>query len=304
MNLPSSNLICPNHFMKNYIKKNFKIIDLFLKRKKIKKVKKLGTYTYQKIVSDLSNLGIKNGDSVFVHSSLSKLGFIEGGSETIINALKHQVGTEGTLIFPTFSFPGGGLLSTISDENYIFDVENEPSSVGIISEVFRKQKNVVRSIHPTHSIAAFGKHANDIVKNHIDLGSNFGKGTPFGKMLDLNVKMIGLGVRIPMFTFFHCVEDYNPDYFKGLYHKSTIPVKIKKGDNISIYETAYHDPLFVKDRIERNELIEKYFTDYFLDSNKLKTGKVGNANAIVIESQDFYSLTLELAKNDKTIYKI
>lgn len=218
--------------------------------------------------------------------------------------MKEVIGPSGTLILPTFSFAGGGVYGTISDENYIFDLETEPSYVGKISETFRKQLDTVRSVHPTHSVAAWGKDADFIVQQHADLGSNWGKGTPFGKMLDLNVKMIGLGVTLPKFTFFHCVEDYNLNYFPKLYSAEKKMVKVRKDGVETSVEIPFHDPAFLTDRIELNPKIGDYFTEHFLASGKLAQGKVGMANTLLITSSDFYDLTLELAKKNKTIYKV
>jgi aminoglycoside 3-N-acetyltransferase len=289
--------------MKTFLKK-IKIVNSYLKLKKIKKTKELGIYNYKDIKTHIENFGIKKGDHIFIHSSLSKLGYIDGGSETIIKVLKDIIGTEGTLIFPSFCFPGGGLLSTISNENYLFDKKKEPSSVGKISETFRKKEGVFRSNHPTHSISAIGKHAEFLTKKHIETGSNFGEGTPFKKMLELNVKMLGLGVKLPMFTFFHCVEDLNLDLFPGLYHKNKRPVKVRINEKIKVFQIPYHDPYFITDRIEQNNLIEKYFTDYFMSAKILKTGIIGSGDSILITCKDFYKTTLDLAKNNKTIYKI
>ncbi len=260
--------------------------------------------TADQIFEDLRNLGIRDGDKLFVHSALSKLGFVEGGSEAVIDALKKSVGPEGTLLFPTFTFPGGGVYATISDENYIFDVDVDRSYTGKISETFRTMQGVFRSIHPTHSVAAYGKLAENIVSHHIDLGSSFGEGTPFGKMIDLNVKIIALGVPISMFTFFHCLEDYHPEIFPGLFHENTMTIKVRKEGTISNYEMPYHNPDFTTDRIEKNPTIEKYFADYFLETAKLKKGKVGNADTLLINSQDLFNIGLELAKSGKTVYSI
>ena len=41
----------------------------------------------ERIIKDLKDLGLKEGDTVIVHSSLSSLGYVEGGADTVIDAL-------------------------------------------------------------------------------------------------------------------------------------------------------------------------------------------------------------------------
>ena len=55
------------------------------------------------IITGLRNLGLKAGDRVVVHSSLKAFGHVEGGPDTIIDALEEIVTEEGTIVMPTFS---------------------------------------------------------------------------------------------------------------------------------------------------------------------------------------------------------
>ena len=136
-----------------------KIKHSYDRKRKLKKVKASGSISREQLKQDFIDLGIHEGEVLFVHSAMSKIGFVDGGAETIINVLKEILGPEGTLAFPTFTFPGGGVYPTISNPDYVFDRENEPSSVGTITEVFRKMDGVYRSCHPTHSVSAWGKEA-------------------------------------------------------------------------------------------------------------------------------------------------
>jgi len=59
--------------------------------------------TKEDIKRGLETLGLKNGDSVGVHSSLSSFGYVEGGANAVIDALLEVVGPEGTIVMPTYS---------------------------------------------------------------------------------------------------------------------------------------------------------------------------------------------------------
>ena len=69
--------------------------------------------TKSDLIRDLRALGIKENDTVLVHSSLSALGFIEGGAETVIEALKEIITEGGNLLFPTLSYATVNLDTSI-----------------------------------------------------------------------------------------------------------------------------------------------------------------------------------------------
>ena len=58
--------------------------------------------TQTDLVSGLGSLGLTSGDVVFVHSSLSSFGHVEGGAETVVQAFLEVLGPEGTLAGPSF----------------------------------------------------------------------------------------------------------------------------------------------------------------------------------------------------------
>ena len=144
---------------------------------------------------------LKKGDVIFVHSSLSGLGHIKGGPAAVIAALKKAVGRQGTLVMPAFSwsFPDRKALP--------FDIKNSRSATGIISEIFRRQKGVLRSNNPTHSVCAWGRHAKEIVNAGAGLPP-FDKKGPFGKLLKYNAKVLFLGCGLNANSSLHAVEDW------------------------------------------------------------------------------------------------
>ena len=54
------------------------------------------TVTKQDIVNALAELGVKPGDLLEVHSSLSSFGHVEGGAAAVVEALMEAVTEEGT----------------------------------------------------------------------------------------------------------------------------------------------------------------------------------------------------------------
>ena len=91
--------------------------------------------TKEIIINGLKELGLKQGDTVLVHSSLSSFGYVDGGADTVIDALLETVGKEGTVLVPTLT--GSEHLS--AENPPVFDVRNTPCWTGKIPETFRKR---------------------------------------------------------------------------------------------------------------------------------------------------------------------
>ena len=59
--------------------------------------------TINSLYQDLVKLGVNRGDILLVHSSLSSLGWVCGGAQSVITAIMDVLGNEGTLIMPSHS---------------------------------------------------------------------------------------------------------------------------------------------------------------------------------------------------------
>ena len=98
--------------------------------------------TLKDIVSALQQLNIARGNVVYMHSSLSSMGHVEGGADTVIDAFFHVLGAEGTFCVPT-------IVYTVQGPRPPFDVEQSPSEVGRITETLRLRPDAHRSINPS-----------------------------------------------------------------------------------------------------------------------------------------------------------
>jgi aminopeptidase YwaD len=144
-------------------------------------------------------IGIRRGQTVMVHSSLSRFGFVEGGEDAAIDALLEAIGPRGTLVMPTLSF------SWIGHPPY--DPRRTPSQVGAITESFRRRPGVLRSPHPTHSVAALGPKARAIVSVHSPDMPVFSKDGAFGKLYGLDARILMLAP-LGANTIMHMAEEW------------------------------------------------------------------------------------------------
>jgi len=152
------------------------------------------------IVRDLRALGVRAGDLLLVHSSLSSLGYVSGGARGVIEALQEAVGPQGTLAMPAHSW------NRMERGCREFDARRTPSCVGRITEVFRRLPGVVRSLHPTHSVAARGPLAEWLVAGHHESQTPCGEGTPYARIMGRGGQVLLLGVTLHVHTCFHGME--------------------------------------------------------------------------------------------------
>ena len=89
-----------------------------------------------------------------VHSSLSSIGFVEGGAKTIGDCLLDVLGNEGTLVVPTFTYPSA--FTDSADAMWVFDPSSTNSGVGSITNEVIRRSSSRRSIHLWHSVSAIG----------------------------------------------------------------------------------------------------------------------------------------------------
>src|SRR5262249_41553617 len=136
------------------------------------------------IIAALRGLPLPNGAVVFIHSSMSKLGYVEGGAATVVAALDEVIVGErdGTVAGPTFSMTG--LMADTLRAGEVFDVRRTPSGTGRITELVRQRPDARRSLHPTHSVAAIGPRALWLVGGHHLDTRAFGQYSPFARVLE------------------------------------------------------------------------------------------------------------------------
>lgn len=174
--------------------------------------------TVRSLRDELRRLGLRAGDTLLVHSSLSSLGWVCGGPVAVIQALESVLGPQGTLVMPThtsqLSDPStwrnppvpGDWIEPIRRSMPAFDPAVTPTrGMGAIPECFRSQPGVLRSNHPHDSFAARGPRARKIVAAHT-LHDGLGEGSPLARLYDLDANVLLLGVGHDSNTSLHLAE--------------------------------------------------------------------------------------------------
>lgn len=156
------------------------------------------------ILASLREVGVEPNTTLFVHSSLSSLGWVEGAEHTVIDALLQAVGAGGLLVLPTHTW------STVNARQPVFHQSLTPSIVGRVTESFRQRAGVWRSLHPTHSVAAVGPDAEAFVRGHELYSTPCSRPSPYGQLVDRAGKVLLIGVGLESFTLMHAFEEWAP----------------------------------------------------------------------------------------------
>jgi aminoglycoside 3-N-acetyltransferase len=166
--------------------------------------RKQSPVTTAQLVTDLTRLGLHEGATVLVHSSLSQLGNVEGGANAVIDALMEVVGSAGTLLFPTLT--GTEMDGPLSPP--AMDLKSTACWTGRIPETARHRKGARRSVHPTHSIAALGFAADRYAAGHETGQTPCDKASPYARLIGESgfILLLG-GVTQESNTTLHCLEE-------------------------------------------------------------------------------------------------
>ncbi|NIZ91816.1 aminoglycoside N(3)-acetyltransferase [Kineococcus rubinsiae] len=172
--------------------------------------------TAPSLAQDLTALGVRTGSTVIVHTSLSALGWVVGGEQAVVAALRAAVGPAGTIVMPVQSWQlcDPALLHQtdpswwplVREHLPVYDAATTPSrTMGAVAEHFRTLPGTLRSAHPHRSFAAAGRLAHEVVARH-DLSEPMGEGSPLAVLHDLEADVLLLGVGAAKCTALHLAE--------------------------------------------------------------------------------------------------
>ncbi|SFF70749.1 Aminoglycoside N3'-acetyltransferase [Duganella sp. CF458] len=284
------------------------VLERLRRRSSAREVKQTQRHVSRdELVAGLARLGIAKGDAVFIHSSLKSLGYVEGGAATVVQALQEAVGPQGTLVLPTYYMPGGSIRGTCEMQDYVFDVRKHGTNMGRLPEAFLASPGIARSVHPTHSVSAWGRHAAYLTEAHHRAPSVFGEGSPWQRFVGLdNAKVLGLGISMGPVTFYHVLEDAMGDAFPvPVWGQETfhLPCIDQAGQRSDVPLRPF-DPALAQRRIDHRSRqdLRDYFMAEFKRSGLLHAGQVGEAPSWWIPARGFFDHLRQMADDNLTIY--
>lgn len=149
---------------------------------------------------DFSSLGILPGDTVLMHSSMKALGTDET-PEYFLKSLCDYLGEKGTLLLPALTY------SNVGENQPLFSVRETVPCIGLLPRVFVRMEGVIRSMHPTHSCAAYGYRAKEMTERHYLDKTPVGENSPFRILAEVGGKILMVGDINDHCTFMHGMEE-------------------------------------------------------------------------------------------------
>lgn len=164
-----------------------------------------------------------------MHSSFSIFNGFLGQPGEVIDRVLNVIGSKGNLLM--MSMPYTGSSYEYLKQNQTFDVRKTPSKMGIITEIFRRRPDVLRSLNPIHPLLAYGSRAKWIIDGHEKLHFSCGAGSPFEKLLELDGKGFFFDVGYLYFTFNHHLEHLFKDRVPlQIYHEHPLESVVIDGN--------------------------------------------------------------------------
>lgn len=161
-------------------------------------------FTPADLEAALRKVGVDAGDVVCVHCSYDAFRAFSGRPSDVVEVLQRLVGAKGVVMMPTMPFTGTAVDWAAAHPTV--DLRRTPSRMGLVSELFRRSPGVLRSIHPTHPVAAWGERAGELIANHAQAKTPCGEGSPYHQLLEHDGRIVFLGADVTSLTFFHTVE--------------------------------------------------------------------------------------------------
>ena len=159
-------------------------------------------YNKQQLLDSLRDIGVDPAGTLMTHLSYKAIGEVDGRGDTVLDALTEYM-RDGLLVLPSHTW------KHVGSTNPVFDVLYTPSNIGNLPELFRKRPGVRRSLHPTHSLAAAGKDAEEFLAGEERVETPCGKGGAYYRLWERNAQILMIGINFSCNTFIHGIEEWD-----------------------------------------------------------------------------------------------
>lgn len=154
----------------------------------------------EEIHASLRHMGITPCDTVLMHTSMRAIGPVEGGCDGLIDAFISYL-SAGLYLIPTHTW------ANVGEEAPVFDVRHTPPCIGALPTVAATRQDGVRSLHPTHSVVAFGTRAAAFTAGEEKATSPCPPGGCWANLSTVNARILLVGVGLNRCTFLHAVDE-------------------------------------------------------------------------------------------------
>lgn len=243
-------------------------------------------YTKEQLLNQITEMNIDPKGTILIHSSMKAIGDVENGADAVLDAFTDYM-KEGLLVFPTHTW------ATIGEDNPTFYVNETPSHIGVLTELFRKRPDVVRSFHPTHSVAALGTDAKVFTADNETFDTPAARGSSWGKLLDRKAKILLIGVDLTRNTYIHGVEEWNDIPGRLLDEPQELSTILPDGTKIQVHSKR-HIPGFSEYYWKVEELLA--------EKGAIEYAQLGDATVLICDAVLLNKYISQMLQIDPSIF--
>ena len=175
-------------------------------------------YDKNELVSQLRELGVREGMVLEVHSSLSSIGYVIGGSQTVVDALQEAVGFDGTLVMAIQNCNNtepANWINPPADRKLWEKIRTQTPAykpdesdfpyMSQIAQNLNRRAGAYRSYHPSCGFVTYGKYGK-LIAHEQSLDYPLGEDSPLGAMYQLPSYILLIGVGYDKATGMHLGE--------------------------------------------------------------------------------------------------
>lgn len=162
-------------------------------------------FTKEQIFEQLKAMGVPQNKPVTTHTSLKRIGDVEGRAAGLLDILIEYVTADGGLLcVPTHTH-----ANLYRDDIITLDFLNLNTNVGKLSEVAMNDKRGVHTVNPSHSMIIFGdrKEAERFAKYDETIKTVTSPEGCYGRLAEEDGYILLMGVGQEKNTFIHCIDE-------------------------------------------------------------------------------------------------
>ncbi|HEX3085738.1 MAG TPA: AAC(3) family N-acetyltransferase [Pyrinomonadaceae bacterium] len=243
-----------------------------------------------------NDLRLTSGDLVYVHSGMDGLN-LSFPFYRILFLIQEVIGPTGTVVFPTYPNHRISSYEWLQQGN-VFDIRRTPSYTGILTEFARRQRQAMRSLHPTKSVCAIGPAAKDLITAHELSPYPYDTNSPYYKLIAGGGKIIGLGATTNYISFGYCVDDaFKEEFPVRVYHDELFAAPCINYDGAPVIVKTFAHDMSTTVHPDMPEWMRTYISESACRDLVVRGMKFFRANA-----PELFAEMMELARRDIIAY--
>lgn len=235
-------------------------------------------YTKNDLKEQLAAMGLNGGETILIHSSMKSVGQVDGGADTVLDAWS-EFFADGLLLLPTHTW------KNVNEANPVYNLESTPSCVGLLTNMFMKRDGVVRSLHPTHSMAGLGRNAAEYLAGEEYCNTPCTPGGCYDRLKDCGGKILLVGVGHERNTYIHSVEEVLNVPNRLSDKPMKLQIVMPEGELRMVYVRKHYNasqPHISEDFVKLNQA--------FLDCGAARQVKFGDADCLLCDARRIFEV--------------